>query len=486
MVLFCVVASVAVAAAQISIGTNNVVDVQVGNSAINQVYVGADLVWTRPAPVITSFSPSYGSVGGIKPTYGEAGSVVSVSGSRLRTATIVQVGGVNCSSFSVISDSLVRCVLPAGLVTGEKYSISVTTPGGTATVDNILTYDSLYNIYEREMLAIETVIRGIIDSVDVNNRIGTALTPTNAVTILGINYGADWYKVTAAELLAAYPDLDISHADYIVKYDTVTAGAVQSIPGEIIGADRIHTFNYFGDGFYVPDLSTAVDDNSTKTGTEWGEFSIVGGTGTYDENGGLVLGTQYGSLTIDQTKPIGEQYTIGFTVKGAVPQTRIPVSADSTYPRTIVAISPANASYLSWIGIVDNYLQVYSYYSGGALSGKDYDTLNEPMAGFTSIDLTTVGDFNNKYLNVYVAAERKTGATVTYTRIYINGQLVRTINSGAPVLGYATMSLGDLRAGRGLKYMGSVYDFTLYSEALDNAAIQQNWEYTSSRLGITP
>lgn len=466
-------------AAKISIGNRPVNDISVGNIAINKAYIGDQLVWTRPAPTITSFSPSYGINNGIKPTYGVAGSTVAIIGNFLRTATAVKIGNTNCASFTKISDKQVNCILPAGLISGNTYDISVTTPGGTATISNILTYDPLMSIYQREMVAIENIIQDIIDSGNPSARIGTALTDTTAVTILGINYGANWYKVTSSELLAVNPNLDVSHADYIVKYETSTAGAVQSIPGELVDNSRIHTFNYTGDGFVIEDILTGVDSNSTKTNTSWGEFNLVDAspTGiTYDQDGGLQLGTDYATLSIDQTKPIGERYTIGFTIKGPIPQLKT-----GGFAQTLVAISPMSASYLSWIGIYGKYLHVYSYYSGSALT-IDTDTLNQPRDGFTSIDLTTIGDFNNQYLNIYVSAERKTSSTITYTNIYINGALVRTIRSGSPVLGYATLTLGDLRAGRGLKYSGSVYDFTLYSEALDAETIAKNYAYSISNL----
>ena len=348
-------------------------------------------------------------------------------------------------------------------------------------------------LYYLELKAIEELVLAIGDNSA--NYIGTALTEATAVNIRGINYWQDWYLITKADLQAAgYQDtnssaanyLDMSNANYIVRY-VYTPGAVQSIPGQVINGSPVHTFNYFGDPeeetIYPDGILSAVTKDSTKNSSQWGELPIAGGAGTYDEDGGLQLGSQYGVLQIDQTRPVDQKFSVLFTVKGDVPQTTA-----ETFPRTIVAISETSSKYLSWIGIRRKYLHVYSFYEGGALNSIDRE---DTRVGFISLDLTTIVkeqtpegpiyyDYNNEYMNIQVTALR--GGE---TNVYINGVLVKTFTSGNAILGYSTMTVGDLRAGRGLKYIGSIYNFALYSEVLDESAVQQNWNYFKKDLGIT-
>lgn len=463
-------------------------------------------------PTVTGFSPTYGVQAGVKPTYGLAGDTIRIYGSSFTSATAVLVGDMPCASFTIVSGTEITCVLPNGggqIEQGEVFDITVRNIAGKTTVNNIITYDTLENIYRAELLTIETLVSDIIAeetvSGNTNTRIGTALTSGTAVNINGINYGVGWYKITADQLRAVVPLADVSHADYLVKYETSTAGAVMSVPGEIINGSPVHSFNFSGeeDGLVLEGLLTAVTIDSPKTNSAWGQFEMSRNNATYGADGGLILGSEYGVLGIDETKPVGNQLSVGFTVKGAIPQTLI-----ETFPRTIVAISPASGSYLSWIGIRGPYLHVYSYYSGSALSNKDFDSEDqgENIAGFTSIDLRkyTVPctpeqlaieglcdnngrkSLNGEYLNIYVTSLRKTTSATTYTDIYINGTKVRTIPSGSPVIGSATLTLGDLRhqPERKLKYEGSIYDFAFYSEILSEAAVQQNWQYTKSQLNI--
>ena len=71
-------------------------------------------------PQLDSFTPPSGLVG----------TTVTITGVSLTQATAVDIGG-KTASFAVISDDEVTAKVPAGAKTGD--SISVTTPGGTAT-----------------------------------------------------------------------------------------------------------------------------------------------------------------------------------------------------------------------------------------------------------------------------------------------------------------------------------------------------------------
>ena len=73
-----------------------------------------------PAPRINSFAPATGAVG----------TAVTITGSHLSGTTDVAFGGVASSDVTVVSDAKVTAVVPDAAANG---TISVTTPGGTAT-----------------------------------------------------------------------------------------------------------------------------------------------------------------------------------------------------------------------------------------------------------------------------------------------------------------------------------------------------------------
>lgn len=80
----------------------------------------------RTAPVVGSFSPASGA----------AGAIVTLLGSNFTGATAVKFNGVDATSFTVVSDTAITAVVPAGNVSGN---ISVVTPGGQGISDGAFT-----------------------------------------------------------------------------------------------------------------------------------------------------------------------------------------------------------------------------------------------------------------------------------------------------------------------------------------------------------
>ena len=73
-----------------------------------------------PAPTITSFTPSSGA----------EGTAVTITGTNFTNASAVRFNGTAAISFSIVSDTSITVTVRTGATTG---TISVTTPGGTAT-----------------------------------------------------------------------------------------------------------------------------------------------------------------------------------------------------------------------------------------------------------------------------------------------------------------------------------------------------------------
>jgi len=82
-----------------------------------------------PAPEISSISPATGT----------AGTMIAITGANFNTAYQVQVGGADCTSAAIISDTQITCAVPTGTV-GTSEDVAVTTWGGSDTLTGGFTY----------------------------------------------------------------------------------------------------------------------------------------------------------------------------------------------------------------------------------------------------------------------------------------------------------------------------------------------------------
>jgi len=270
------------------------------------------------------------------------------------------------------------------------------------------------------------------------------------------------------------------------------------LPGKTYNYQLVIDKSMVHNTFWLNGLLTGVDEFSNLTATHWGELNISPwGSGTYATDShwsGLILGSSIATFAIPADRPVNNEFSVNVTVKGAVPQLRsaLPGAGDAAdvtaYPRTIVAISPANANYLCWIGIYGNYLQVYTYTNMSARGninaeqspGNPVDVPN----GFLSVDLTKPEyglNLDDEYMNIQVTAQRG-----GLSNVYINGVLMWTFASGSTnfTSPFMQITVGDLRPSRLLRYRGAAYNFALYNEMLDQTTVTHNWEYTKLQLGL--
>jgi hypothetical protein len=79
---------------------------------------------------VFSLGVGLGEFVGLQNNAGTVGQVVRILGQGLTGSTAVSFNGTDATTFTVVSDTYVTAVVPAGATTGN---ITVTTPGGTLT-----------------------------------------------------------------------------------------------------------------------------------------------------------------------------------------------------------------------------------------------------------------------------------------------------------------------------------------------------------------
>ena len=347
--------------------------------------------------------------------------------------------------------------------------------------------------YMSLMIKMEKLIKGK------NPSLGVALTSATEIPIAGINYGASWYKITEdklADLGFSPEELSIvikdergdrtfgGYAPFVVRFDS---GELLSSEGKKMykGTDMEitkYTFNYKGekDGIVITDLMAGVDKSSVKSKENFGAFSSKLGEFDYDttDNGLKFTGGTIGTLAIDQSVSINKEYSINLTVKCDVNQ-KSPENAAGNFPtgvtakhhRSMIAISDDPNEYICWMGVDGGILRVYNFRAIMGVSGW-----NVNPTGYLWADVT---EYNNKYMNIQFTAVKGGDA-----KLYINGELKATGKAGNYDYSYKTLTIGDLREGRGLKYLGNMYNVSLYGRALTEAEVMQNYQAIKKELGF--
>ena len=315
---------------------------------------------------------------------------------------------------------------------------------------------------------------------------GTALSSSTQIEITGINYGATWYRIDASNLVAlGFSAEDAStesgkfgsYAPFVARF---ISGEVLSDPGKEMYKDtpkvkHMHTFNYKGetDGIVVSDLLAGVDKSSEKSGTKFGAFSATNGIFNIDPtDGGLTFSdsSAIGELGLDQNVHINDEYTINVTVKCDVHQSGQPSGSPVAYypdslpyhQRAVIAISDLSGEYVCWMGFEQGYLRVYSFRTN--LSGHRWSA--EPQ-GFITVP---VHEYDEQYMNIQFTAVRNGEA-----KLYINGELKGAGLAGKRNYSYKTLTIGDLRKDRGLKFVGNMYNVSIYGRALTEAEVIKNY-----------
>jgi hypothetical protein len=188
--------------------SNTSINATVGSGASGSVKVvtatgqGSKTGFTYiPPPTITSFTP----------TSATAGTTVTITGTNFINVTSVSFAGVAASSFIVVSPTSITAVAPSG----PSGSVSVTTPGGTATLAG---YTSLPTISSFTPLS---GTQGTILTIT-----GTSFNGTTAVSVGGANVTS--FTVNSSTSISAVVGPGASGSVLVTK-----PGGSSSLPGFI-------------------------------------------------------------------------------------------------------------------------------------------------------------------------------------------------------------------------------------------------------------
>ena len=197
-----------------------------------------------------------------------------------------------------------------------------------------------------------------------------------------------------------------------------------------------------------------------------------GGQLEYDSSGGIILDND-NAIAVLSAEEIAQEITTEYSVQLTVKANTNQVPSAGSFAGTIMALANKKSNqYLCWIGIYKNYLHVYSF------SKTPYSNIASDYTakGFTSI---YIGDLSNKTFNIQVTGEKD-----GQTKVYINGNLKKTFQSGKEAIVLEQLTIGDLRPYRNLKFKGTIYEIEIYNRVITNDEIRNNYEHSQDAWGI--
>ena len=185
----------------------------------------------RAVPTLSSLTPNQGTAAG--------GTSVTLTGSHFVSATAVKFGGTPATSFTVVSDTQITAVAPAG--TAGPVIVTVTTGGGTST-------DAVYYYY----IAVPTVSG--VSPVQGPTAGGTSVTLTGShfVTATAVKFGG-----TPATSFTVVSDTQIT-----AVAPAGTTGAVSLTVTTVGGSSNSVTYTYLP----IPTLTNLAPNRGPAAG----------------------------------------------------------------------------------------------------------------------------------------------------------------------------------------------------------------------------
>lgn len=287
------------------------------------------------APVVSSFSPAGGGTG----------NTITITGLNFTGANAVKFGGVNAGSFTVVNPTTITAVIGTSAITG---SISVTTPGGTATRAG-------FTFYPAPIISTISPIAG--GSGTVVSLTGYNFTNASAVKFGAVN-AASFNVVSPTSATAVVGSGASGSVSITTPGGTISASHFTFVPSPVISS--------------ISPASNGKDSTVTIIGTNFNNVSSV-------KFGGVNAAsyTVVNSTTINAKLGTGASGNITVTTTGGTASfsgfTFIP-------PPVITSFSPVSAVAGSTITITGTNLSTTHKVMIGVL----------PAASFTVINNTTV------------------------------------------------------------------------------------------------
>ncbi|HET6766416.1 MAG TPA: IPT/TIG domain-containing protein, partial [Chitinophagaceae bacterium] len=333
-------------------------------------------------PTITSFTP----------TGGGSGTSVTITGTNFTGATAVSFGGVAASSFTVNSATSITAVLG----TGASGSISVTTPGGTATLAGFT------------FIPPPTITSFSPSSGATGTSI--TITGTNFTGTAGVNFGgvaASSFTVNSATSITAVVGTGASG-----NISVTTPGGTASMAGfAFIPPPTITSFTPVSGGTGTTVTITGTNFLAGVTVVSFGGVTAFSATVNSATSITAVVGTG-ASGSINVTTPGGSATLAGFTF---IPPPTItsftPLSGGAGTSITITGTNLTGATAVSFGGVAASSFTVNSATNIAAVVGAGASgnvSVTTPggtaiSSGFTFNTVTGInGPFNNNTIELRV------------------------------------------------------------------------------------
>lgn len=144
-----------------------------------------------------TFAVASAAISSFSPALGAAGTAVTITGANLSGATAVRFGATPAASFSVVSATTIRAIVPANLISGP---ISITAPSGTATASADFAAPPTISSFTPT-----TASPGALVTIT-----GTNLTSVSSVGFTGSTANATFTVVSPTQITATVPNEALS------------------------------------------------------------------------------------------------------------------------------------------------------------------------------------------------------------------------------------------------------------------------------------
>jgi len=390
------------------------VDTYVGSGTL------AGFTYIAPVPKITSFSPTSATKGGY----------VYIYGTGLIGATSVTFGGVPATSFYVESDTYIYAYVGNG-ATG---SVSVTTPGGTATLAGFV-YATTPTITS---FSPTTATRG--DTITIS---GTGFSGTTYVYFGGTN-ASSFNVVNDKTIKAVVGNGSTGSVEVYNPADSSTlAGFIYTTPPPLVTSFS-PTSGIQGDGIYVYGNGFTGATSVSFGGVPASSFYVYSDTYLYavvgkGATGSVSVTTASGTGSLAGFVYTGSPVITSFTPTNAIKGDTVTIYGYAFTGTTLVTFGGVSASFTivdddTIKAVVGNgatgSVSVISQYGTGTLAGFTFVAPTKP----TITSFTPTSTCPGTSATVFITGSNFTGATA----VTVGGKAVDsfTINSATSITAY--------------------------------------------------